>query len=644
MLGILIFLFLLLNPSHVSQEPRSNFYISTQQAFSLEKLADRQKFLLDESVRNLNRDAVAGVVDEGFNFYSFVIIAPSAQRVVGDFARQMLDELPVKNKQILSFKEVKIQGLPGCHLAFTGSLDGQVVSYEVNLIAYKTLIYQLVSFQIGQKTPTLPAITALMPKFRILKNQEPSLLHEVRGSKAFGQVWYENSDTYFHLGFRFKAPLNLSGYRYLTGEKAKSIHPDAFLAWVSKNESRSLYLLGSRDYVSIKDYLAQWKASFAKKENLRQLPDSARGGAIFILQKKPFSIRYRIRILKQDNLQVLMVLSSRVEDPAAFPSRLLLQARWLTLTELQRRTKILRSLSRQTTLLTRNQAFNHNIYRNYKYGVRWVMDPQDLCELGFQDETNLGTEYEIYLENHSKGYRATLELERDQLLSSLAYHKDILNQWQEVQAVSTQEKRGFYSSEFKIKNQPSFYVLITSKLRESYLKILFWSQRSLNVQALVNGIHWDSLPPLQMAPDRVISDRMAFVWRRENGDKIRAVTPYEVEPIGEVFEIQTTKGKQFLYCINSHFMDEELLLDLFLNSQPSSLILQFLGSDSSELLGLKALEREYSFRFGDKPRRLLQKTLRRGSTIFSSFSMSAPEDAKNNGLQNLENYAWGQWK
>jgi len=304
----------------------------------------------------------------------------------------------------------------------------------------------------------------------------------------------------------------------------------------------------------------------------------------------------------------------------------------------------LRSLSFQSLLLTRDQAFNHNIYRNYHFGVRWTLSPKDLCELGFQNEKSFGTEYEVYLANHSKAYQATLELERDQLATSLEYHKEQLSRWQDVQASPTREKRGFYSTEFRVLDQPSFYLLITSKRDESYLKLLFWSQRELNSRSLAEEIRWDSRGPYQISSNYFTSDRLGFSLRKRDEDKVRVITPRELEPVGDVLEVQGQQGKQFLYCINSHFMDEELLLDLFLSSQPSTMSLQFLGSTSSDLLGLKILERKFSYRWGDKPKRLIQKTLRRGSTVFSVFTHRSPDETFVNLLHSLENRPWDSWK
>ena len=71
-------------------------------------------------------------------------------------------------------------------------------------------------------------------------------------------------------------------------------------------------------------------------------------------------------------------------------------------------------------------------------------------------------------------------------------------------------------------------------------------------------------------------------------------------------------------------MDEDVMLDLYLRNKKPKIRIVPGEVITQKYIGLNVSQRKFTIPLGDRPKILVQRTLRRGDTVFSSFSLLDP--------------------
>ena len=620
-ISIWLFSFLAI-PFTNSSESKDLRYINEDLAFSLSLSSKNQRFLQGESLESINRDAIVGVIDEKNKFYSLIIVSKLQNLSVEEFARITLEELPIAGKKVHSFEKNSIQGNPGISVSFEGRVQEHLINYQIDFIYFKNIIYQHVSFKIGNESKS--NIEDHKPGFYLLLNLDPQLSSSDDSNLNFGLTWYLDDDEYSHLGYRFRLPAAISGFRTLWGEKAQFFHPEALIGYEADDGRRSIYAIATNDFVDLDSFIEYWKKSFADSNSLKAVATKSDDYAILDFNSAEQVLRYQIRFKKGKRSSIALIQFSRPMDNLPFPASLLIGLRWLDGMEYDESLRKLRNPKFSRLMIGDEESFYQNTYSHYGLGVSWKLPVMDIVQAGFQQDAHVEAEYSLYIENYSENYFATLQIQEDQFVDSLEYHKETFPKASNVKALPTKQKLGFYYTPFVVEGQNYNYLHVTRSHKDIYLKNLVWSHQPLNPEQFINQINISSCKPLDFTSSEIKHSRLGFSLHKLKDFRVRRITPMEIAPIGEVIQFFSTLREHELYVIKSALMDEDLLLDLYWkNKKPKVRMVQ--GELSKQkYIGLDVSQRKFTIPLGDRPKILIQRTLRRGDTIFCAFSLVDP--------------------
>lgn len=597
-------------------------YVNSELAFTLNPANTKQELLEGDALHSINRDAVVGVVDRHHNFYSLIIVSQFEQLSVKDFARVILDELPIQQKIIHTFEERAFQGNPGVNMSFEGQLQEQRIDYEIDFVYFKNIIYQHVSFMIGQTDRS--KIVKLKPKFNLLLDLEPRLKPLKDENLNFGLTWYLDQTDFAHLGYGFKVPAQIKDFRSVWGEEARYFHPDALLGYEANDGHRSIYIIATRDYFDLESFINYWKKSFADSDSLKRIPTKSDDYAILDYDSSEKLLRYQIRFFKGKSSSLAMIQFALPTDNELLPTSLLVGMRWLAGDSYKDALRTLRDPKFSRILLGDQESFYQNTYSHFDLGVRWQLPSNEVVEAGFQQDGHVQADYSLYLENFTKNYYATLQIEQDQFLESLEYHRENLPKSPNVSLEETEEKLGFYLTPFTVKNQEYRYLYISRQSGDLYLRLLIWSRSEIDPNQFINQISISTLKDLDMQSDKVIHHKLGFNFMKPKNYKVKRVTPEEIAPVGEVIQLYDSIREHELYAVKSGLMNAELLLDLYLKQRKTRFDLIIGDSQKLKYLGLDVSEKMFTVSSGKRTKILFQRSLRRGDTFFSSFSLVEP--------------------
>ena len=311
-------------------------------------------------------------------------------------------------------------------------------------------------------------------------------------------------------------------------------------------------------------------------------------------------------------------------DNLPFPASLLVGFKWIQGKEYNDTVRILRNPRYGRLLIGDQESFYQNTYNNYGQGVSWEFPVKDVVEAGFQQDGHVEGEYSLYVENYSQKYFATLQIQEDQFLDSLKYHKDNLPQASKVKTLPTKQKLGFYYTPFTVEGQDYNYLYITKKHKDTYIKSLIWSRNLLNPDKFLNQIKFTDITALNLNPETINHNGLGFSIEKPKDYRFRLVTPSEIAPIGEVIQLLSSLTEHELYVIKSALMDEDVMLDLYLRNKKPEIRIVPGEVITQKYIGLNVSQRKFTIPLGDRPKILVQRTLRRGDTVFSSFSLLDP--------------------
>ena len=597
-------------------------YTNENLAFSLILNSVNQEFLKGEALESINRDAIVGVVDKKNKFYSLIIVTKAENLAVEEFARVTLEELPIAEKKIHSFEKNPIDGNPSVSATFQGQIDNYLINYQIDFIYFKDIIYQHVNFKIsdGDKFE----IQVNKPTFKLLRNLVPKLASIDESNLNFGLTWYLDDKEYAHLGYRFKLPSEVSGFRTLWGEKAQFFHPEALVGYEADDGRRSIYVIATNDHDDLDSFINYWKKSFADSNALQKVNTKSSDYAILDFNSAEQVLRYQIRFERGNHGSVALIQFSRPMDNLPFPASLLVGFKWIQGKEYNDTIRILRSPRYGRLLIGDQESFYQNTYNNYGQGVSWEFPVKDVVEAGFQQDGHVEGEYSLYVENYSQKYFATLQIQEDQFLDSLKYHKDNLPQASKVKTLPTKQKLGFYYTPFTVEGQNYNYLYITKKHKDTYIKSLIWSRNLLNPDKFLNQIKFTDITALNLNSETINHNGLGFSIEKPKDYRFRLVTPSEIAPIGEVIQLLSSLTEHELYVIKSALMDEDVMLDLYLRNKKPEIRIVPGEVSTQKYIGLNVSQRKFTIPLGDRPKILVQRTLRRGDTVFSSFSLLDP--------------------
>ena len=609
-------------PSTYSSESKDLQYINEELAFSLSLSSENQRFLEGELLENINRDAIVGVVDRKNKFYSLIIVSRSQKLSVEEFARVTLDELPVAGKKISLFEKTSIQGNPGINTLFQGRVQDHLITYQIDFIYFKNIIYQHVSFQVDAESSL--GIKSLKPNFNLLLGLDPQLPSIDDSNLNFGLTWFLDDDEYVHLGYKLRLPAKIPGFKTLWGEKAQFFHPEASIAYEAEDGRRSIYAIATTDLLDLDSFINYWKKSFADSNSLKTVATKSVDYAILDFNSAEQVLRYQIRFEKGKQSSLALIQFSRPMDNLAFPASLLLGFKWLEGSEYDKSLRKLRNPKFSRLMLGDQESFYQNTYNNYGLGVSWKLPVSDVVQAGFQQDGHIESEYSLYIENYSQNYFATLQIQEDQFVDSLEYHQETLPKASNVKALPTKQKLGFYYTPFTVENQAYNYLHLTRRHNDLYVKNLVWSKNSINPEQFINQIKVSSVKALDFSSMIIRHTRLGFSLQKLKDFRVRQVTPVEIAPIGEVMQLFSLLREHELYVIKSALMNEDLLLDLYWKNKRPEIQMIRGATKIKKYIGLSVSERKFTIPLGDRPKILIQRTFRRGDTIFSAFTLVDP--------------------
>lgn len=600
---------------------KKSAYVNSDLAFSLEPTNPHQEILEGESLKNLNRDAIVGIVDRNQSFYSLIIVSQFERLSVKDFARVILDELPVQNKKIHSFKERAFQNNPGVNLSFEGELEGQILKYDIDFIYFKDIIYQHVSFMLVK--PDQAKLSDLKPKFSLLLDLDPKINSPKEESSRFGLAWYIDESEFAHLGYGISAPSKINGFRTIWGEDAEFFHPESLIGYEAEIGDRSVYLVATKDFHDIESFITHWKKSFADSSSLKRIVSKSNEYAILDYDSSDKLLRYQIKFMKGNSSSIALVQFSLPTNNDLMPVSLLVNTRFLKGKTYSDAFRKLRGPQYSRLILGDRESFYQNTYTNFDLGIRWQLPANEVVEAGFQNNKQIQTEYSLYLENFSKNYFATLQIEEDQFQESLQYHRENLPQSESLIKENTREKLGFYYTPFRIKDQDYNYLYMTSRHSDVYLRMLVWSKTELDAETFIKQINLESIDELILESDVIKHNKLGFKLIKPDTYKVKRITPEEIAPVGEVMQFYNALREHALYVIRSDLLDQELVLDLYLQQHSYKNLIK--GEIRNlKYLGLEVNQRKFTVPVGSRTKILIQRSLRRGDTFFSTFSLVEP--------------------
>ena len=609
----------------------SNFQKNTQYAFEIEKLSVEQQFLDEESLRNISQDAVAGIYDPRFEFYSFIIPTPFDGESLTQIADALIKMLPIQELNIGEYKKQEYQDLPSFRLSISGKFNQEPIEYLIELVLYDSLVYQHVSF-IRSPTEKFPGITQLRPRFKIDKSKAPMKPPGGFSMPTFDQVWLVDDNYFWHAGAKFKVPIDLPGWTYRTGNQARNYHPEALVAFEAQSKAEVLYILGGSNHQSIQDLFETFLNSFPDPGAI-SMTKTEEFLWYFNLNNQPNPLHYAVKGLKGLESNLLIVMYSR-DKTGTFPIPLLTRLRFLDSQAMSLIKKTLDSTKFQFHQIDENQSLSATGYTNFEYGVKWDFNSNEIIEAGFITEESLEADFQVFVHNYTYNYQANLELEKDQFIPHAEYHDNFLASIIGAEETKTTTRSDLRISSFKKKDEKLSYLLITSIKGSKFLRCILWSHNVLDSEKL-NLPTWVKTAPESLDLNIYQNNRMSFSIKRRKDWVFRTITHPELKPIGEVIELRERLAEHELYVLNSFYMNEELVLEIFSHEKPFLTDLRP-GEASNEIFeDLEVKVQRFHFTLRGKPRLLVQRSFRRGTTLFSLFSFQDPESVAEKYLETI---------
>lgn len=191
------------------------------------RAADEGWALQDEdAIRAFVPDAVAGAIRAPQLFCALVAERLPNTEVV-DFARLLLDGMPVENKQVVEFEEIEYLGLPGVRFLMSGRIEGVNVLYLNTVFVRDDWAFQLLAWTVEGMGLGREALIAPSENFELLE-PAPRARSAVPGPRnAHGASWRVREGVFESAAFGFGVEPP-EGWTLLVGERLELLNPDGY--------------------------------------------------------------------------------------------------------------------------------------------------------------------------------------------------------------------------------------------------------------------------------------------------------------------------------------------------------------------------------------------------------------------------------
>ncbi len=584
-------------------------------AFELE-LKSGQRFLNPKELSGLHSEAAAGTVASSGDFVSLLIMEAYPGMDLSSYVSALMEELPAEDAQVLYFEEGTIQDRESTEYGFRGFIGKQEVIYHVQVFSYGGVFYQLVGYSyVDSKNPVLPDPKSLIPALRLIPGKTPKLKSSWE-LPDYGQSWFVESPYYYNAAFGIKMKLETGVFELVREDLLPEFHLNAIAAWRMPDKDGIIYLIGFLEPLSENEAIQFWKSS----SGLPDLqPVTSTPGNLIVFERG--NLKLRLRYLKENQKTVLFVeMGNHVESKLDYLLARNLQ--WMEPQTLSQTIQKLKAPEKQTYLVSTEQSFGNNVYVNRAFGLIYKEPESHLVEASMADG-GLDSSYQLHLNNFTAGYNLLLDLEEDQFSNATEYHQNSLETVSaEVLQPTTLFINDITGSQIRLPSQPGSSWMFTKNIKDQYIRIFVHPRSSFEPLAFLKKFAFEPIRFLQKDGSVFRDYRLNYQFKLPPTPKrCTTITGPSIQAVGELIQIDGKEYNHHLLALNAPLITKEIALELFLRETSGKLYPEILDSKTQNYLGLKVEKSFYRILFDGKEKKMVQETLRRGSTLFSAFTI-----------------------
>jgi len=584
-------------------------------AFELE-LKSSQRFLSQKELASLHSEASAGTVASSGDFVSLLIIEAYPGLDLNTYVSALMEELPVENPEILYFDENTSNDRRVIEYGFRGFIQKQELIYHVEVFSYGNAFYQLVGYSyIDSKDKNTPDPKAKIPALRLIPGKTPKL--KVSWSLPdYGQSWFVESSNYYNASFGIKMKLETGVLELVQEDLLSEFHSNAIAAWRMPDKDGIIYLIGFLEPLTETEVIQFWNSSAAIPG---LIPVTSPTGSPFLFEKG--AMKVRLRYLNQNQKTVLFVEMGNHKD-SRLDYLLARNFHWLDSSELKVAIAKLKSLQRQIHIVSTEQSFGNNTYINRPFNLTFVELASDLVEANFIDG-GLDSSYQLHLNNFTADYNLLVDLEEDTFADPSEYHQNSLDTVSaEVLEPTTQFLGTFTGSHIRLPAQTKGSWMFTRSNKDQRIRVFVHPRGKFDPLAFLKKFSFEPIRFVSKNKTHFRDIRLHYQFDLPPEPKrCTVITGPAIQAVGELIKIEGKEHGHHLLAINAPLLTKEIALDLFLSETAGKLYPEILDSSKQEYLGLLVERNSYRILFDGSEKKMIQETIKRGSTLFSAFTI-----------------------